>query len=74
MIEQYEKEVLEVKKLCDRIGYGNAMNIASSLWRKMLKDQGYPTLGAFIPRIVTKPTKDDLSHDTLVHSIVEKIS
>lgn len=46
-----EQEIKSVKALGDAIGYGNLMWIASSLWRKSLKDQGYPVNGAFVPTI-----------------------
>ena len=44
-----KEEVLTVKKLGDRIGYGNMIALASSLWRKLLKESGVPESGAFIP-------------------------
>ena len=50
-METIKKEVLEVKELGDRIGYGHLMTIASALWRKLLKDSGAPETGAFIPTI-----------------------
>lgn len=44
-------EVVAVQRLCEKIGYGNLMHIASALWRrKMVKayGKGYET-GAFVP-------------------------
>jgi hypothetical protein len=46
-----EKEITAVKELGERIGYGNMMTLASALWRKNLKDSGYPEIGAFVPTI-----------------------
>jgi hypothetical protein len=46
-----KKEILEVKELGEKIGYGNMMTIACSLWRKNLNDLDYPQSGAFIPTI-----------------------
>ena len=44
-----KSEILEVKSLGDRIGYGNMMDIASALWSMKLSDDG-------IERIVDVPT------------------
>ena len=41
-------EMLAVKQLGDRIGYGNLISWASALWRKSLREQGFPDNGAFI--------------------------
>jgi hypothetical protein len=46
-----EQEVLAVKLLGETIGYGNMMSIATALWRKNLRDRGYPQSGAFIGTI-----------------------
>ena len=43
-----KKEIKEVEKLGNKIGYGWMMTLASALWRKDLKDNGYPESGAFI--------------------------
>lgn len=45
-------DVLRVKELADAIGYGHLMCITSALWRDLLKENGYPTSGAFIPTIL----------------------
>ena len=42
-------EVKEVKELGEKIGYGNMMSIASALWRKSAKENGYPISSAFVP-------------------------
>jgi hypothetical protein len=46
-----EQEILAVKLLGEIIGYGNMMSIATALWRKYLRDSGYPQSGAFIGTI-----------------------
>lgn len=47
----HKSEILSVKKLGDKIGYGNMMSIASALWAMNLSEKNYPTDGAFIPTI-----------------------
>lgn len=42
-------EILEVKELGERIGYGNMMDIASALWSMKLSDDG-------VERIMHVPT------------------
>ncbi len=44
-----KSEILEVKALGERIGYGNMMDIASALWSMKLSDDG-------IERIMHVPT------------------
>lgn len=81
-METIKKEVLEVKELGDRIGYGHLMTIASALWRKLLKDSGTPETGAFVPTIypfLNKDGKDNqdkemLIYDQLVNETLNKIS
>jgi len=51
-------DVLRVKELADTIGYGHLMCITSALWRDLLKENGYPTSGAFVPSIL-KNIKDE---------------
>jgi hypothetical protein len=68
MNEQFTKEILDVKELGEKIGYGNMMAVASALWRKSLKDKGYPTGGAFIP-VIGKPGEDDIRYDGYIEKI-----
>lgn len=42
-------EINAVKSLGEEIGYGQLMTLASALWRKSLRDKGYPEVGAFVP-------------------------
>jgi hypothetical protein len=44
-----QEEVNRVQELGSKIGYGHLMCIASALWRKSLKESGYPAIGAFVP-------------------------
>lgn len=64
-------EVLEVKKLGERIGYGNLMELASALWRKKLRDHGSPEIGALVPAILQEGKRHSLSRE-LYDEIVEK--
>lgn len=43
-----KQEIEAVKQLGEAIGYGNMMSLATALWRKKLRDRGYPEDGAFI--------------------------
>lgn len=65
-MDELKKEIFEVQKLGKRIGYGNMMQIASSLWRKDLKDKGYPTIGAFVPVISKKLGGDEKRYDEYI--------
>lgn len=47
-----EYEIKAVKQLGEQIGYGHLMDLASALWRKSLKDKGYPESGAFVTTIL----------------------
>ncbi len=44
-----EGEYAAVKLVGTKIGYGNLMNIAATLWRRHMRDAGYPESGAFYP-------------------------
>ena len=75
-----EQEVLAVKLLGETIGYGNMMSIATALWRKTLRDSGYPQSGAFIGTIYQLLTDEgkeiadrELSHyDKEVETVLNK--
>jgi hypothetical protein len=47
-----EQDIESVKILGEQIGYGHLMSIASALWRKSLKEKGYPESGAFVPTCI----------------------
>jgi hypothetical protein len=53
-----KQEIEAVKLLGEQIGYGNMMSLATALWRKDLKDGGYPQSGAFIGTIYHFLNKD----------------
>jgi hypothetical protein len=51
-ITNLKSEVKAVKELGEQIGYGHMMALASALWRKSLKEKGYPESGAFVATIL----------------------
>lgn len=53
-----ESEVQMVKAIGDKIGYGHLMELASALWRKDLREKGYPESGAFVPTILSCVEKE----------------
>ena len=55
--ERIHNEIVAVKDLGEKIGYGHLMVLASALWREKLKPQGIES-GAFIPTIINF-IKDD---------------
>lgn len=59
--ERFKREVEEVKRLGDQIGYGNMMTIASALWAKMLIDEFGIDGGAFYPTILSNMKPGDLT-------------
>lgn len=59
--ECFKREVEEVKRLGDQIGYGNMMTIASVLWAKMLIDEFGTDGGAFYPTILSNMKPGDLT-------------
>lgn len=59
--ERFKREVEEVKRLGDQIGYGNMITIASALWAKMLIDEWGTDNGAFYPTILSNMKPGDLT-------------
>jgi hypothetical protein len=51
-ITNLKAEVKAVKEIGELIGYGHLMSLASALWRKALKEKGYPESGAFVATIL----------------------
>lgn len=45
----YRTECFEVKRICDKYGYGNVMEWASALWRLKAEKENFPTGGCFVP-------------------------
>jgi hypothetical protein len=50
--KQHKEEVVAVKQLGEKIGYGNIMSIASALWQLDLEKKHGLDSGAFIPTII----------------------
>jgi len=73
MKEQFKEEMLQVKILGQKIGYGNLMTMASALWRHDLKKNNLPTSGAFVAKI-GKPDRDDLNYDRMIDDILNLIN
>lgn len=48
-IGPYDEEYLEIKKVCEKYGYGNVMEWASALWRREARLEGIPESGCFVP-------------------------
>lgn len=59
-------EMIAVKHLGEDIGYGNMMNWAAALWRRMLMDMNLSPTGAFAPRIIDKLNGSDELYDKWV--------
>lgn len=53
-------DIKSVKEIGEKIGYGHLMSLASSLWRKSLKEQGYPIVGAFVPTCIPFVKKEHM--------------
>jgi hypothetical protein len=64
-------EIDAVKELGDKIGYGNMMDIASALWRRLLKKSGAPTEGAFIPTSRSF-IKEDAELQKITHNEIKR--
>lgn len=67
-----KQQAAEVKRLGERIGYGNMMAMASALWRKSLTEQGFPTDGAHVPTLKSfiKKGLHDPKEDQIYDEIV----
>ena len=63
---RFKREIEEVKRLGDQIGYGNMMTIASALWAKMLIDEEFGDGGAFYPTILSNMKPGDLTVDAMI--------
>lgn len=71
MEDQFLKDMLLVKSLGEKIGYGNLMNMASSLWRYSLKKSNSPIIGAFVPVIKEKLDRDSIAYDNMVEKLLK---
>ena len=68
--KRLKDEMNAVQELGDKIGYGNLMSWASALWRKELKECGFPENGAFVPRIGELQYEDKL-YDEWINELRE---
>ncbi len=77
-----KNEIKAVKALGEEIGYGQLMILASALWRKSLKDKGYPEVGAFVPtclpfigdkEILENTEKENKVYDRLIEKYANEI-
>ena len=70
------EEIIKVKELGERIGYGHLMSLASALWRRKLREENNPTLGAFVPTILPLMLKKGriiaISEAEMYDMIIEK--
>ena len=53
-----ETQILAVKQLGDKIGYGNIMDIASALWAKLLLDEYGIEGGCHLPTVEPYMTEE----------------
>jgi len=77
-----EGEYAAVKLVGEKIGYGNLMSIAGTLWRRMLRDSGapesgafYPTCPSFIDKEIAKETRvqEEITHmDVELDQLIEE--
>jgi len=63
---RFKREVEEVRRLGDRIGYGNMMSITSALWAKMLIDEWGDDSGAFYCTTLSNMKPGDLTVAAMV--------
>lgn len=73
-------ECMEIKRVCERYGYGNVMEWASALWRYNGRKEGFPESGCFVPTCpdFIKPEyqcpEQHLLYDRIVSKIMEEIN
>lgn len=64
MKERIKREAAIVEQLGNSIGYGHLMALATALWRRKLKAEGFPESGAFIG-VCDISIKDDRLNDVM---------
>jgi hypothetical protein len=73
-----KSEIKLVKEIGEQIGYGHLMSLASALWKKSLKDKGYPEVGAFVttllPFIEKEMAEATESERKMYDDIIERLS
>ena len=67
------EDVKKVKELGETIGYGHMMSIATSLWRKNLKEKGYPVVAAFVTTCLPFMKDDDRKNAENTIKLYDKI-
>ena len=45
----YDAECWEIKRICEKYGYGNVMEWASALWRHDRRARGFTEVDCFVP-------------------------
>lgn len=77
-ITNLKSEVKSVKEIGEQIGYGHLMSLASALWRKSLKDKGYPEIGAFVattlPYVEKEMAQATETERKMYDGFIEKLS
>jgi hypothetical protein len=68
-----EQEISEVKRLGIQMGYGHVMSLASALWRKELKEKGYPISGAFVPTCLPFINEEIAEEDEPTRSLYDRL-
>ncbi len=71
--ESYKTEIYQVKSLGEKIGYGNLMDIASTLWAKDLNDRCGSESAALYP-VLIRDMKDGFLKDDIIKERICKIA
>lgn len=66
-------EYRAVKLVGEKIGYGNLMTIASALWRRSMRDEGYPTSGVFYPVLPDEGDPDMLREMYVIDAELDQL-
>lgn len=57
-MRDHEHEILEIKRICEKYGYGAVMSMASTLWKCDLAGKGQPISIAFDTAVITMLNDD----------------
>ena len=57
-----EDEIVAVYNLGQKIGFGNMMNLASSIWRVIARSKGNPVSGVFDPVLPGEVVYENRAH------------
>ena len=55
-------EYEEIKRICEKYGYGNVMQQASDLWKEHMITSEHPASGVFIPVLKSDIKKSKIKH------------